>query len=233
MRSPMPSHCLRIYIVRSRGPPHQRCLLHCNCPFTNRRMNKPNKKEIGLAAVLWFLLDCITRGIRAVQIPGEDLPYDVITDWNGALRRVQVRCAYFDKSSKRWIANLGRHIPAISPKGNRSTKNVPFDKDSVDIVAVRAGTEWYFFDHPDRLPSSVALHHLPSKRPRRSDGAKNQWELLRVAPAASHLTGNTHGTIFHRDAGRLRHCAYFGTAICSRPYRGARRRKVQRQDVET
>lgn len=88
-----------------------------------------------------FISECFQRGIPAVSA-AEGLKYDVITDCDGVLKRVQVK-ACLAKPAKRKEGNPRFQITVRSTSGRHQA----YSEDDVDLMAIyiKFLGEWLIF----------------------------------------------------------------------------------------
>jgi hypothetical protein len=54
------------------------------------------------------ILQALKRGWGVLEPVGDRLPYDLVFDVSGALVKIQVKCAWFDKSSQNYVVDNRR-----------------------------------------------------------------------------------------------------------------------------
>lgn len=102
----------------------------CQLPFS-RPVQLSGRSGLSIAA-RWFL----DRGYL-VSVPLEPAPYDLITESDAGLQRVQVKVTSQRGSSHRYVVNLGHMIrdPAIK-NANGSRRRVSYTPEQVDYFFV-------------------------------------------------------------------------------------------------
>lgn len=107
-------------------------------PFS--RQPKPGGQTGLSIAARWFL----DRGYF-VSVPLEPAPYDLVTESDEGLRRVQVKVTSHAEDSGHYTALVARHIydPTASRNANGSRRRVPYSADSVDYFFIVAPNAMY------------------------------------------------------------------------------------------
>jgi len=136
-------------------------------------------KLVGDISVQMVGVELLKQGMAVLYPFGDRLPYDIAVDLAGRLVRIQVRTAYYDKSTDRYLGNVR------SAKTNR--KRYSFVKSNTSDV------EFFVFVVQDRnvfyvVPSGIVkkVKSMLSLCPHRTrgldkfkiEGYKNNWNLI-------------------------------------------------------
>ena len=70
--------------------------------------DKVNTKHRGDIAEQATVLQALKRGWGVLQPVGDNLPYDLVFDVEGALVKIQVKCAWFDETSQNYVIDNRR-----------------------------------------------------------------------------------------------------------------------------
>jgi hypothetical protein len=148
---------------------------------------KFDTKLVGDIAVQQAILAALLKGWGVLIPVGDRLPYDLVFDVNGVLKRIQVKSAYQTSTSKSSAgrANTTIVVNTLRSKTNRREyKFERYDEKDFDFALIWNRFENLFYVIPIRsflrFKSRITLASANSSRNRanRSKVYKEAWELL-------------------------------------------------------
>lgn len=130
------------------------------------------QKERGEIAEAIFLGECEKKGIRVSRPFGDTLPYDCITDFNGVMRKVQV------KSTSCMVTESNKTYFVNARKGGGNTFG-PYGNE-IDVLAVYIVPEdvWFIIPAKAVTVSSIKISLLRKEKNRFSKYRDNWSELM-------------------------------------------------------
>lgn len=96
------------------------------------------------------------RGAVVSEPYGDNAPYDLVVERNGAFKRVQVKVAHAANGT----FNGTKKIPAPTTKDSPvrpSSQSVAYADGTVDVVATQFAGKWYFFTDIKNLKSQQKI----------------------------------------------------------------------------
>jgi len=138
-------------------------------------MDTKLKADIAEAAVTTELLK---RGFRVLQPVGDRLPYDLAVDFNGALMRVQIKSAWFDRSKNMYAVDVRR-----TKTNRRHMIRARYGHDDFDFAVLYIEELNVFYVMPsivfNDFGSTISLVETVKRqrKPRASD-YRGRWDLL-------------------------------------------------------
>ena len=124
------------------------------------------------------ILEALKQGWGVLKPIGDRLPYDLVLDVKGALVKVQIKCAWFDKSRKNYVVDNRR------TKTNRRIMlrgvYTPSDFDFA-LVYLQDLNLFYVFPVDVFISYASEIHMVETdKRQRKPQSAeyRDAWELI-------------------------------------------------------
>lgn len=145
-------------------------------------------KEKGDIAEQAAILHSLKRGWGVSKPLGDRLRYDLVLDIGGVLVKVQVKCAWYDKSRQNWVTDNRR-----TKTNRRIMVRDYYDADDFDFAMVYIPDLDLFYVFPVQVFIGYAseIHMVEAdKRQRKPESAnyRDAWELI-VQWAACRETG--------------------------------------------
>jgi len=170
------------------------------------------RSDVAESAVTTELLK---RGFRVLKPFGDRLPYDVALENNGALLRIQVKCAWYERSKGLYTVDARR-----TKTNRRQMVRDLYDKEDFDFAILYVADRHVFYVMPvdvfTSYRSGISLVEAAKRqRPPRSEAYRERWDLLsgwaarcgnaRVTPVkfGEALTGNTEPSLVLEDARKV------------------------------
>ncbi len=124
------------------------------------------------------VLHALKRGWGVLKPVGDRLPYDLIFDVNGTLVKIQVKCAWFDKSRKNYVVDNRR-----TKTNRRIMLRVAYAPSDFDFALVYIQDLDLFYIFPvDVFVSYASEIHMveADKRQRKPQSAeyRDAWQLI-------------------------------------------------------
>ena len=127
-------------------------------------------RTLGGVAELKAMQDLITKGFKVSRPVIDTYEYDLLSDWNGTLKRIQVKCT--DTLSD------GRRYKFEAVNGIART---PYEAGTIDyLMCYVIGLDlWYVIPHSIVTSKKITVYpqNLTSKA--KYEIYKNRWELLK------------------------------------------------------
>jgi hypothetical protein len=138
---------------------------------TRKPPRQLSPKRVGEIGELEFIQKAIRKGFRVSKPWGESDRYDAVTDWNGNLRRVQI------KATEAVSKNQGYMVHASVVVGDKS---VGLSKDDVDVLAAYVAPEdaWYIVPVEQFVPRR-SLWFSPNSKRSRFEKFREAWHWLK------------------------------------------------------
>lgn len=138
-------------------------------------MDTKLKSDIAESAVVTELLK---RGFRVLKPIGDRLPYDLAIDLDGKLVRIQVKSAWFDKSSNAYYVDVRR-----TKTNRRKMLRARYDKSDFDFAILYVEGYSVFYVMPisvfTKYGSSISLIETDKRqRKPKSVAYRERWDLL-------------------------------------------------------
>jgi len=126
-------------------------------------------KERGEWAELCFMERAARHGLRVSKPHGDSAPYDVVVEWGGRFRRVQVKSTIYRRRGESYSLNV------MGP-GRRAYKEDSFDFAAVYLIPVDT---WYIIPFGEMGEGRCSLHFKPGGMRQKYDRFREAWELLK------------------------------------------------------
>lgn len=107
---------------------------------------------------------------------GHGQGYDLITDFDGTLRRVQVKRAWYHEGGDRWDVGI-EEIETYYLDGRTRQRKRPCSGTKFDFLAVLAGDTWYVIPVNLLVGRAYLVMRPPGCRARRSSGVAPQFDI--------------------------------------------------------
>jgi hypothetical protein len=124
------------------------------------------------------ILQALKRGWGVLEPVGDRLPYDLVFDVTGILVRVQVKCAWFDNSSRNYVVDNRRTKTNRRSMIRDAYKPVDFD---FALVYIPDYDLFYVFPVDVFISYGSEIHMVEvDRRQRKPRSAKfrDAWELI-------------------------------------------------------
>lgn len=127
-------------------------------PFKGRHDPQSLGKEATACAVAWF----IRRGY-SVSLPVEPTAYDLITESDAGLKRVQVKSTRYQVRPGTYTAHLHRTEWRIGPKGRQGYGPRPYRSDEVDLFFILCANDDTYLIPIEVVKGKSSLNVSPAK----------------------------------------------------------------------
>ena len=129
--------------------------------------------SIGAALELEFAATCTRKGaIVCAPLGGCGVSFDLVLLVVKDIFRVQVKSATLSKNGN-YVVNTQSRVPTVGKNDVVSTKAVPYEVGTVDVLVTKIGDDWYFFKDVHLLPATISIR-IGKHNQKYSHGA-NAW----------------------------------------------------------
>lgn len=118
----------------------------------------------GSESELRVALEVAERGGRVAFPFGHSQPYDLITDFNGVLSRVQVKRSWYEAAGDRWSLDVRKRLKLRSRDPQVKTPNI----GGFDFLIAHAGAHMYVIPQAHIVGRTGFVIRTPDCRPRAS-----------------------------------------------------------------
>jgi hypothetical protein len=129
----------------------------------------PHCKERGEWAELCFMERAAMHGLRVSKPHGESAPYDVVVEWEGRFRRVQVKSTIYRRRGESYSLNV------MGP-GRKAYRRGVVDFVAVYLIPI---DRWYIIPYEALGESKCSVHFKPGGIRQKYEEYREGWERLK------------------------------------------------------
>ncbi|HEX3322827.1 MAG TPA: group I intron-associated PD-(D/E)XK endonuclease [Terriglobales bacterium] len=126
-------------------------------------------KERGEWAELCFMERAARHGLRVSKPHGESAPYDVVVEWEGRFRRVQVKSTIYRRRGESYSLNV------MGP-GRKAYRRGVVDFVAVYLIPI---DRWYIIPYEALGESKCSVHFKPGGIRQKYEEYREAWERLK------------------------------------------------------